>query len=55
MGLLLQLMDNLPSKFNSMDFAVNVHAFSHPNTVQLPIHYAIINGDAEAGDYYEWL
>ena len=41
----------LPSKLlDSMDFAVNVHAFT---PAQIPwwstYHYAIINGDAEAG------
>ena len=41
----------LPSKLlNSMDFAVNVHASLLPKyRGGAPIHYAIINGDAEAG------
>ena len=41
----------LPSKLlDSMDFAVNVHASLLPKyRGGAPIHYAIINGDAEAG------
>ena len=41
----------LPSKLlNSMDFAVNVHASLLPKyRGGAPIHYAIINGDSEAG------
>ena len=47
----------LPSKLlNSMDFAVNVHASLLPKyRGGAPIHYAIINGDAEAGvTIMEW-
>ena len=51
MELLLRLWTILPSKLlDSMDFAVNVHASLLPKyRGGAPIHYAIINGDAEAG------